>query len=50
MADIRNQVRFALPGNFPNRVFTPGPEHEGQTEELFDQLELWAGALRTVRS
>jgi NAD(P)H-dependent FMN reductase len=50
MADIRNQVRFALPGNFPDRIFTPGPEHEGQTEELFDQLELWAGALRTVRS
>jgi NAD(P)H-dependent FMN reductase len=50
MADIRNQVRFALPGNFPDRVFTPGPEHEGQTVDLFEQLELWAGALRTVRS
>jgi NAD(P)H-dependent FMN reductase len=50
MADIRNQVRFALPGNFPDRVFTPGAEHQGQATELFDQLELWAGALRTVRS
>jgi NAD(P)H-dependent FMN reductase len=50
MADIRNQVRFALPGNFPDRVFTPGPEHESQVTDLFDQLELWAGALRTVRS
>lgn len=50
MADIRNQVRFALPGNFPDRVFTPGPEHQGQANDLFDQLELWAGALRTARS
>jgi NAD(P)H-dependent FMN reductase len=50
MADIRNQVRFALPGNFPDRLFTPGPEHHGQATDLFDQLELWAGALRTVGS
>jgi NAD(P)H-dependent FMN reductase len=50
MADIRNQVRFALPGDFPDRVFTPGPQHTSQTVDLFDQLELWAGALRTVRS
>ena len=50
MADIRNQIRFALPGNFPDRAFTPGPEHEGQATDLFDQLELWAGALRTIRS
>jgi NAD(P)H-dependent FMN reductase len=50
MADIRNQVRFALPGDFPDRVFTPAPQHASQTLDLFDQLELWAGALRTVRS
>ena len=50
MADIRNQVRFALPGNFPNRVLTPGPEHDTQATDLFDQLELWAGAMRSVRS
>ena len=49
MADIRNQVRFALPGNFPNRVLTPGPEHDTQATDLFDQLELWAVALRSVR-
>ena len=48
MADIRNQVRFALPGNFPDRVFTPGTEHASQAIDLFDQLEL--GALLTVRS
>lgn len=50
LADIRNQVRFALPSDFPDRVFTPGPEHAGQAADLFNQLELWAGALRTVRS
>jgi len=50
MADIRNQVRFALPGNVPNRVLTPGPEHDTQATDLFDQFELWAGAMRSVRS
>lgn len=50
MADIRNQVRFALPGHFPDRVFTPAPEHTAQATDLFDQLETWAGALRTIRS
>jgi NAD(P)H-dependent FMN reductase len=50
MADIRNQVRFNLPGNFPERVFTPAPEHEKQAADLFDQLEAWAGALRSIRS
>jgi hypothetical protein len=49
MADIRNQVRFALPDDFPDRIFTPGPQHVSQAADLFDQLELWAGALRTVR-
>jgi NAD(P)H-dependent FMN reductase len=49
MAGIRNQVRFALPGNFPDRVFTPGPEHDTQATDLFDQLESWAAALRTTR-
>ncbi|WP_182047557.1 NADPH-dependent FMN reductase [Curtobacterium sp. ME26] len=50
MADIRNQVRLQLPGNFPDRVFTPSPEHHQQAADLFDQLERWAGALRAVRS
>jgi NAD(P)H-dependent FMN reductase len=50
MADIRNQVRFALPGDFPDRVFTPGNQHEQQAIDLFDQLESWAGALRTIRA
>ena len=50
MADIRNQVRFNLPGDFPDRVFTAAPEHKKQATELFVQLESWAGALRTIRS
>jgi NAD(P)H-dependent FMN reductase len=49
MADIRNQVRFSIPADFPGRVLTPGPEHQQQATELFDQLELWAGAMRTLR-
>jgi NAD(P)H-dependent FMN reductase len=50
MADIRNQVRFALPGNFPDRVFTPGPEHASQATDLFNQLESWARAMQTIRN
>jgi NAD(P)H-dependent FMN reductase len=49
MADIRNQVRFNLPGNFPDRVFTPASEHEKQATDLFNQLESWTVALRSVR-
>jgi NAD(P)H-dependent FMN reductase len=49
MADIRNQVRLSLFDDFPGRVFTPGAESEKQVTDLFDQLESWAGALRTVR-
>ncbi len=49
MADVRNQVRFLLPGDFPERVLTPTAAHEGQATDLFDQLERWAGALRAIR-
>lgn len=49
MADVRNQVRFHLPGDFPERVLTPTAVHEGQATDLFDQLERWVGALRTIR-
>jgi NAD(P)H-dependent FMN reductase len=50
MADVRNQVRISVPHDFPGRVFTPGPELEKQADDLFDQLESWSGALRTVRA
>jgi NAD(P)H-dependent FMN reductase len=50
MADIRNQVRFTIPGDFPDRVFTPGRGHEKQATDLFAQLESWAGALRAIRT
>jgi NAD(P)H-dependent FMN reductase len=49
MADVRNQVRFSIPADFPDRIFTPGPEHEKQTADLLDQLERWARALRAIR-
>jgi NAD(P)H-dependent FMN reductase len=50
MADVRAQVRFSMYTDFTNRVFTPGSEHEAEATELFDQLERWAGALKTARS
>jgi NAD(P)H-dependent FMN reductase len=49
MADVRNQVRLAIPGDFPDRVFTPRSEHEAQATALFEQLESWSSALQTVR-
>jgi NAD(P)H-dependent FMN reductase len=50
MADVRNQVRISVSDDFPGRVFTPSVELEKQAAALFDQLETWAGALRTVRA
>jgi NAD(P)H-dependent FMN reductase len=50
MADVRAQVRFSLFADFTDRAFTPGPEHNAEATELFNQLELWAGALKTVRA
>jgi NAD(P)H-dependent FMN reductase len=50
MADVRAQVRLSMYTDFTNRVFTPGPEHDAEATQLFDQLERWAGALKTARS
>jgi NAD(P)H-dependent FMN reductase len=49
MADVRAQVRIALPGDFPDRVFTPTPALEADASTMFDQVEAWATALRTLR-
>jgi NAD(P)H-dependent FMN reductase len=49
MADVRAQVRFSIYTDFTNRVFTPGPEHDAEAADLFDQLERWAIGLKTTR-
>jgi NAD(P)H-dependent FMN reductase len=50
MAHVRQQVSLSLDEDFENYTdFKPGPQHEEAIRILFDQLEDWAGALRTLR-
>ena len=49
-ASCRCLERLAPGEDLPERVFAPSPEHRGQAVVLFDQLELWAGALKTIRA
>ncbi|MEE4545158.1 NAD(P)H-dependent oxidoreductase [Streptomyces sp. V4-01] len=51
IAHVRQQLSFSLFHDFENfSTFTPGPQHDGAVVTLFDQLESWAGALKTVRA
>ena len=50
IATVRQQLSFSLYTDFENfSVFKPGPQHDAAADTLFDQLESWAGALKTVR-
>jgi len=50
MADVRSQVAFSLHTDFENyTTLKPNAQHLGAIVTLFDQLESWSGALRTVR-
>jgi NAD(P)H-dependent FMN reductase len=51
MAHVRAQLSFSLVDDFENySVFKPRPHHTAATSALFDQLEAWAGALKTLRA
>ncbi|MFD1712935.1 NADPH-dependent FMN reductase [Amnibacterium flavum] len=51
LAHVRQQVSFSLATDFENySVFTPGPQHPASVQTMFDQLEMWAGALKTART
>lgn len=51
IAHVRHQLSFSLFTDFENfSVFKPGPQHIDGAQALFDQLESWTGALKTVRS
>jgi NAD(P)H-dependent FMN reductase len=51
IAHVRAQLSFSLFADFENfSVFKPGPQHAPATAALFDQLESWASALKTVRA
>ncbi|GLY38043.1 FMN reductase [Amycolatopsis sp. NBRC 101858] len=51
LAHVRQQLSFSLFSDFENfSAFTPSAMHDAAATVLFDQLESWAGALKTVRS
>jgi NAD(P)H-dependent FMN reductase len=50
IAHIRQQLSFSLFTDFENfSSFTPGAQHDASAELLFDQLESWTQAMKTVR-
>lgn len=50
IAHVRTQLSFSLFTDFENFTeFKPGPQHDVAVSALFDQLEAWAGALKSVR-
>jgi NAD(P)H-dependent FMN reductase len=50
MADVRAQVMFNLFTDFINMSeFKPDPRHEGEAEELFNQVISWSTAMKTLR-
>jgi NAD(P)H-dependent FMN reductase len=50
VAHVQQQLSFSLFTDFANFAeFKPADMHAGSARLMFDQLESWAGALRTVR-
>ncbi|MFE9614045.1 NADPH-dependent FMN reductase [Streptomyces sp. NPDC006012] len=50
LAHVRQQLSFSLMTDFENfSAFQPAPHHDDIAVVLFNQLESWAGALKTVR-
>lgn len=50
MADVRAQVMLNLFTDFINMSeFKPDPRHEGEAEELLNQVVAWSRALKTLR-
>jgi NAD(P)H-dependent FMN reductase len=51
LAHVRQQLGFSLFTDFENfSTFTPGPQHDGNAEIMFTQLEAWAGALKAIHA
>ena len=51
MAHVRQQLSFSLYHDFEDlSVFKPDVRHEDAADDLFDQLETWARALRSIRA
>jgi NAD(P)H-dependent FMN reductase len=50
IADIEPALAFSLITDFEQKTtFTPAERHAVQAENMFVQLEAWAGALKTLR-
>ena len=50
IATVRQQLSFSMFTDFENfSVFNPGPQYDDAATVLFDQLEAWTRALKTVR-
>ncbi|MGH3415655.1 MAG: NADPH-dependent FMN reductase [Actinocrinis sp.] len=51
VAHVRQQLSFSLHGDFENyKTFKPAALHDDAATTMFDQLEAWTGALKTVRT
>ncbi len=51
LAHVRQQLSFSMFSDFQNwNTFVPGPQHEAAAKVMFDQLEAWARALKSVRA
>ncbi len=49
-AASRQQLSFSMWTDFENfSTFAPGPQHAEAAVVLFDQLESWTDAMKTVR-
>jgi len=50
IAHVRQQLSFSMWTDFENfSTFAPGPQHAEAAVVLFDQLESWSQAMKTVR-
>lgn len=50
LAHVRQQLSFSLFTDFENfTAFKQGPQHDAAAQTLFDQLEVWARALKAIR-
>jgi NAD(P)H-dependent FMN reductase len=51
MAHVRQQLSFSLYHDFEDlSVFKPDVRHDDAADTLFDQLETWARAMRSIRA
>jgi NAD(P)H-dependent FMN reductase len=51
IAHVRQQLSFSMWTDFENfSVFRPGPQHDDSAGILFDEVESWARAMKTVRA